>query len=439
MDNPFTALISDIGQTLAGLRQNAFSSVQNPFGGNMSFGGGQNPFGGGSPFQAQQPFQGNTWRIGNIGGGFQVSNPFGGQNPFNVSNFQQTSSAQTSTASASGQANTQLVGNATAQTVDQWIAQTRPNSPLKGQGAFIVQTAQQFGVPVPVILGIMMQESQLGADGSALPQQNNFTGLTGTGWQGQTGTTQGMARAFATFATPQDGIRAAIENFAKNYQGLTVRQAVSKWLTGDPNGSGDEQGNSVNDYLRTMQTVFQAFGVQWNPDAVPTLANTQARGGGTNGSLRQIWGGGNASITQDFGHTDFAAANSGIYDYETQFGMTPGQHTGLDVGVADGTRLYTPVGGTVIIAGGSGYYKDETGNHDPATSGEVRIRLDNGDELILGHLSNVQVRVGQRINPGDMVGLSGTANGPHVHVEWRVPDSSTPSGWRIVDPRQYLG
>ena len=53
-------------------------------------------FGGGSPFQAQQPFQSNTWRIGNIGGGFQVSNPFGGQNPFNVSNFQQTPSAQTS-------------------------------------------------------------------------------------------------------------------------------------------------------------------------------------------------------------------------------------------------------------------------------------------------------------------------------------------------------
>lgn len=286
MANPFTALISDIGQTLAGLRQNAFSSVQNPFGGNASFGGGQNPFGGGSPFQAQQPFQGNTWRIGNIGGGFQVSNPFGGQNPFNVSNFQQTSSAQTSTASASGQANTQLVGNATAQTVDQWIAQTRPNSPLKGQGAFIVQTAQQFGVPVPVILGIMMQESQLGADGSALPQQNNFTGLTGTGWQGQTGTTQGMARAFATFATPQDGIRAAIENFAKNYQGLTVRQAVSKWLTGDPNGSGDEQGNSVNDYLRTMQTVFQAFGVQWNPDAVPTLASATPTQG--SGDLDQI-------------------------------------------------------------------------------------------------------------------------------------------------------
>ncbi len=273
MEDPFTALISDIGQTLAGLRQNAFSSVQNPFGGNMWFGGGQNPFGGDSPFQAQQPFQGNTWRIGGMGGGgFQVSNPFG-QNPFNVQNFQQMASPQTSgtSSAASGQANTQLMGNANPQTVDQWIAQTRPNSPLKGQGAFIVQTAQQYGVPVPMVLGIMMQESQLGADGSALPQQNNFTGLTGTGWQGQTGTTQGMARAFATFATPQDGIRAAIENFAKNYQGLTVRQAVSKWLTGDPNGSGDEQGNSVNDYLRTMQTVFQAFGVQWNPDAVPTL------------------------------------------------------------------------------------------------------------------------------------------------------------------------
>src|SRR6185437_10786990 len=117
-----------------------------------------------------------------------------------------------------------------------------------------------------------------GSDGSYLPGVNNFTGLTGTGWQGQTGNTQGMARAFATFATREDGIRAAIQNYARNYQGLTVRQAVSKWLTGDPNGTGDEQGNSVNDYLNTIKSVFQGFGIQWNPDAVPTLA---ASSGGT--------------------------------------------------------------------------------------------------------------------------------------------------------------
>jgi cell wall-associated NlpC family hydrolase len=140
--NPFTALISDIGQTLAGLRQNAFSSVQNPFGGNASFGGGQNPFGGGSPFQAQQPFQGNTWRIGNIGGGFQVSNPFGGQNPFNVSNFQQTPSAQTSGDSASGPTSD---GSG-----DPGTAKWRP---------LIDSAAQQVGIDPDVIQAIMMTES----------------------------------------------------------------------------------------------------------------------------------------------------------------------------------------------------------------------------------------------------------------------------------------
>ena len=85
------------------------------------------------------------------------------------------------------------------------------------------------------------------------------------------------------------------------------------------------------------------------------------------------------------------------------------------------------------------YYRDETGRHDPATSGELRLRLDNGHELILGHLSQVAVLVGQRVQPGDLVGLSGTAGAPHLHLEYRLPDRSTASGWRIANPRQYLG
>jgi murein DD-endopeptidase MepM/ murein hydrolase activator NlpD len=137
---------------------------------------------------------------------------------------------------------------------------------------------------------------------------------------------------------------------------------------------------------------------------------------------------------QEFGSTDYAEANPDVYSFAVSMGLRAGQHSGIDLGVPRGTALYSPVAGTVVIAGNSGFYKDAGGG-----PGELRIRLDNGDELILGHDSAINVRVGQRVTPGMLVGLSGESDGAHVHVEYRIRDSSTPSGYRIVDPRTKLG
>lgn len=243
-----------------------------------------------TPFQAPA-FYGlgaqNPWGPGGAQPGPAFGNPWLGldqetRDALGAYKQQQTddaAQAQQSSQNQLGQATANpSMGNLSGQQIDAYIQKSRPGSPLAGKGDFIAQTAAAYGVPVPVILGIMTQESQLGADGSYLPSRNNYTGLTGTGWQGQTGSTSGMAREFATFATPEDGIRAAIQNFAQGYKGLTLRQAVSKWLTGSPTGSGDEFGNNVADYLNTMQAVFQGLGVAFDPDAVPTLAGAGQAG-----------------------------------------------------------------------------------------------------------------------------------------------------------------
>lgn len=165
-----------------------------------------------------------------------------------------------------------------------------------------------------------------------------------------------------------------------------------------------------------------------------------ARGGGAlGGRLASIWGGGTAPVTQEFGHTPFSTGKGAdIYDFGKVYGLDGDEHTGLDIGLADGTPLFAPLSGTVTIAGGSGVYKDETGRHPESTSGEIMIELEDGAQLILGHTSLVTVKKGQRVSPGDSVGLSGTANGAHVHVEVRILDPSLPSGRRIIDPRDYL-
>lgn len=153
--------------------------------------------------------------------------------------------------------------------INRWIAETRPGSPLNGLGEFIASEAARVeaagGPParqlVPLLMTIFLQESELGTTGYLSPH-NNFSGLTGTGWEGQTGTVSG-AREFAAFASPEAGIRATIANLTTpRYVGRSVREQLSMWLTGSYEGGGDEEGNTVDAYLRTAGAVFRAFGQQ---------------------------------------------------------------------------------------------------------------------------------------------------------------------------------
>jgi hypothetical protein len=47
--------------------------------------------------------------------------------------------------------------------------------------------------------------------------------------------------------------------------------------------------------------------------------------------------------------------------------------------------------------------------------------------------------VGDTINAGTPVGLSGSLNGDHLHLEYRVPNPRMGSGWEAIDPRKALG
>ena len=117
-----------------------------------------------------------------------------------------------------------------------------------------------------------------------------------------------------------------------------------------------------------------------------------------------------------------------------QFGSTGGgryrAHHGLDVANPYGTPVRSGVSGEVVHAGMDdpvllGPYNDFYGN-------AVVIRLDqklsvgSGDLdvfLLYGHLSEVSVQQGQRVQPEDFVGavgMTGIAIGPHLHVEMRI-------------------
>jgi murein DD-endopeptidase MepM/ murein hydrolase activator NlpD len=154
--------------------------------------------------------------------------------------------------------------------------------------------------------------------------------------------------------------------------------------------------------------------------------------GGPIDSLAAIWGGEAFPITQEFGHTDFSVRHPKMYAYGFLYGLDGYEHPGIDIGMAAGTPLYSPVAGTVKIAGGVPYYT-YYGNGQPGV-GELMIETNHGDEVILGHMGRIAVTEGQKVKPGQFLGLSGGDNGDHLHLETR---EIQPGGWyRVVDPRK---
>lgn len=97
-------------------------------------------------------------------------------------------------------------------------------------------------------------------------------------------------------------------------------------------------------------------------------------------------------------------------------------HIGQDYGVPCGTPVKASASGTVVQAGWAGH----SGNR-------VRIDHGNGLETTYNHNTSLKVSVGQKVERGDVVSLSGTtgnSTGCHLHLEVLVDgDAVDPAGW----------
>ncbi|MFE7748410.1 M23 family metallopeptidase [Streptomyces sp. NPDC057428] len=103
-----------------------------------------------------------------------------------------------------------------------------------------------------------------------------------------------------------------------------------------------------------------------------------------------------------------------------------GTHSGVDFQAASGTSVVAVGAGTVVEAGWGGAY----GNN-------IVLRMKDGTYTQYGHLSSIGVSVGQSVDAGQRIGLSGStgnSTGPHLHFEAR----STPEYGSDMDPVAYL-
>lgn len=120
----------------------------------------------------------------------------------------------------------------------------------------------------------------------------------------------------------------------------------------------------------------------------------------------------------------------GTVDMSSPFGVRtdpflgrPAMHTGIDLRGDYGEPVRATADGRVTVAGWDGGY----GNM-------VEINHGNGLATRYGHLSEIDVKVGQRVRVGQVIGRigsTGRSTGPHLHYETRVRDEP-------VDPQKYL-
>ena len=98
-------------------------------------------------------------------------------------------------------------------------------------------------------------------------------------------------------------------------------------------------------------------------------------------------------------------------------------HSVIDIDVPQGSRVLATADGVVVLAGWYGDYGKT-----------VIIKHPSGYLTLYGHLSQVDVKEGQNVKAGDVVGRvgsTGRSTGPHLHCE--VIRDNKP-----IDPSKFL-
>lgn len=107
-------------------------------------------------------------------------------------------------------------------------------------------------------------------------------------------------------------------------------------------------------------------------------------------------------------------------------------HEGMDFTAPSGTDIYSTGNGTVVLAG----WRQGYGNC-------VEINHGFNYKTRYGHMSAIKVRVGQKVNRGEIIGLvgsTGKSTGPHLHYEVHYRGQpQNPQNYYFLDltPAQY--
>lgn len=109
-----------------------------------------------------------------------------------------------------------------------------------------------------------------------------------------------------------------------------------------------------------------------------------------------------------------------------------GYHTGVDYAAPTGTKVVACKDGKVLEA-------KENVSFGPSYGLAVIIDHGKGVRAVYAHLSKINVKAGDRVKAGDLIGAvgsTGNSTGPHLHLEARI------SPWKYankdIDPQVLI-
>ena len=186
----------------------------------------------------------------------------------------------------------------------------------------------------------------------------------------------------------------------------------------------------IEDLNTVWQNIASAMGVtptaeqQANADSIYNLIRYGAAGGGSGFAGSDVPFIGADGFCSPIGENWRNVVTSEFGYRRDPFTGERRGHSGMDLAVPTGTSVRAALPGTVTVStynrGGYGYY----------------VMIDHGGGLatLYGHCSQLLARVGQTVEAGDVIALSGStgrSTGPHLHFEVRVNGERT-------NPRSYL-
>jgi len=286
----------------------------------------------------------------------------------------------------------------------------------------IQRVQQEFGMSVPpnVVKAVMMLESG-----------GQMVGCNAWGYCGlmQTGAGSNVSNFNAAYNNTVEGnLYYGVQELANWYRAIGTGNWVdaaaayfSGWNYDNPNVS-DGYGTTVAQYRNIITQHLAAFN-----GATQGGGGSSGSGyGGAAGALATMFPQGNPGY--DFG----VSSGNGLYGYGTSYGLNGTQHTGMDVPQPLGSAIHSPGDAVVVCVG---CWRND---HITGGIGRIELEMPDGAHILYDHTYSSAVRVGDRVTRGQFIGTSGGMYSPHTHLEVRVPDSSQPSGWRLVDPAAYF-
>lgn len=135
--------------------------------------------------------------------------------------------------------------------------------------------------------------------------------------------------------------------------------------------------------------------------------------------------------------------------YGDYMGWDPNEHTGWDIPTNNQpTEFNNLVSGTVVCYGSQGdpgtgtsscgAYPDDNGGVDGSGSGNISIKTPDGALVTYGHAGQSYAQLGGQVSAGTPLGVSGSMNSYHVHVEVMLPVGQG-GEYVLVDPSLYFG